>query len=251
MWWTPDGDRALQGAEWDLFRAGLDLSWDWVEQSMDDPDLCSFEVEAFDNLQPSQRLALLALVGNALKDECQPHPELTAHTEATIAAIFSRITTEVALEIDMASENEACEEPSFMRRLVLAAHHEVVKQKATEEHTASVETKDTRSRRTPPTVEDAEEDDDDQVWSPPAADSDDLDEWEFLLDCLASQILWDGGDYKMGDNFMDADPRESRAKMAMMGIAHDYYTAIAPDPTEKELVVIRQQLRRLCGRPES
>jgi hypothetical protein len=133
MWWTPDGDRALQGAEWDLFRAGLDLSWDWVEQSMDDPDLFFFEVEAFDNLQPSQRLALLALVGNALKDECQPHPELTAHTEATIAAIFSRITTEVALEIDMASANEA----------------------------------------------------------------------------------------------------------------------IAPDPTEKELVVIRQQLRRLCGRPES
>ena len=250
MWWTPDGNRALQGVEWDLFCAGLDLSWDWVEDSMNDPDLFLFDVDAFDSLQPSQRLALLVLVGNALKDDSQPHPELTSHTEATVAVIFSNIASQVAIEIDIASENEACEDPTFTRRLVLAAYHEVAAQEAAEAQNATRETKDTRSPRTPPTVEVAEENDTEE-WNPPAADSDDLDEWEFLLYCLANRILWEDGDYKMGDNFMDADPRESRARMATMDIADDYYTAIAPDPTEKELVVIRQQLRRLCERPES
>jgi hypothetical protein len=59
------------------------------------------------------------------------------------------------------------------------------------------------------------------------------------------------GASEMGDDFMDVDPRVGQARMARMGIADEYYTAIAPDPTEEELVAIRQQLRRLCGRPES
>jgi hypothetical protein len=62
MWWTPNGERALKGAEWELFREGLDMSWDWVEESMNDLDLFPFDVEAFDRLELVQRLALLALV---------------------------------------------------------------------------------------------------------------------------------------------------------------------------------------------
>jgi hypothetical protein len=252
MWWTPYGERALKGAEWRLFREGLDLSWDWVEDSMDDPDLWPFDVEAFDVLQPSQRLALLAEVGNALKDESHPHPELTAHNEATIAAIFSNITTQVALEIDLASEIEDWGDPTCTRKLVLAAYLEVVEQDVAEVRNASNETEVAVSRRTPPTVEIAEDDDnDDEVWSPLELDSNDLEAWEDLLDCLANRILWDDDDYEMGDEFLDVDPRVSRAKMELMRIPDDYYTAIAPDPTENELVAIRQQLRRLCGRPET
>jgi hypothetical protein len=91
MWWTPKGERVLRGAERDLFREGLDGTWNLVEESMDDPNLLSSGVEAFDRLQPNQKLALLALVGNALKDEAEPRPEHTAHTEATVAAIFRHI----------------------------------------------------------------------------------------------------------------------------------------------------------------
>ena len=69
MWWTSQGERALSGAEWELFREGLDMSWDWVEESMNDPDLYTFDVDAFDRLLPVQRLALLAHVGTALRDE--------------------------------------------------------------------------------------------------------------------------------------------------------------------------------------
>jgi hypothetical protein len=250
MWWTPSGERALQGPEWELFREGLDVSWDWVEESMNDPDLFPFDVEAFDSLQPTQRLALLALVGNALKDESLPHPELNAHTEATVAAIFSCIATQVAMEIDLKSEEDPPEVRTLTRKLVLAAFAQATDQDAAELQNVSYETSDARSRRLPPPVE-GEEDDDTEAWIAPAADSDDMDKWMYLLDYLANRILWEDGDYEIGDAFMDADPGESRLKMEMLGIADDYYTAIAPDPLEEELVSIRQQLRTLCNRPEA
>jgi hypothetical protein len=36
MWWTPKGERALRGVEWELFRDGLDQNWDSVEASIKD-----------------------------------------------------------------------------------------------------------------------------------------------------------------------------------------------------------------------
>jgi hypothetical protein len=45
----------MKGAEWELFREGLSALWDWVEASFD--------------LQPSQKLAMLALVGQAMRDD--------------------------------------------------------------------------------------------------------------------------------------------------------------------------------------
>jgi hypothetical protein len=91
MWSTPLGERVLGGAEWELFRGGLSMVRDLVEEakSSDDPEIGSVGVEAFDLLQPNQKLALLTLVGKALKDEGEPMPELTAHTEATVAAVSS------------------------------------------------------------------------------------------------------------------------------------------------------------------
>jgi hypothetical protein len=247
MWWTPQGERALKGAEWELFREGLDMSWDWVEESMDDPDLFTFDVEAFDRLQPVQRLALLELVGTALRDESSPHPALTAHNEASVAAIFSNITTQVAMEIDLAPEDGTFEERTSTRRLVLAAYHEVAAQEAASRQKEADETEDSRSPVSPPTTGE-EEESDTEVWSPPAADSVDMEEWTFVIDHMANQILWEDGDFEMGDDFMDADPVESRLRKEMMGIADDYYTAIAPDPTDKDLEAIREQLRKLTGR---
>jgi hypothetical protein len=245
---TSQGERSLKGAEWELFREGLDLSWGWVEESINEPDLFEFGVRAFDELQPSQRVAMLAFVGTALNDETVPHPVLTAHNEATIAAVFNNLLTQVAMEIDAASEGEASEGPTAIRKLVLAAYKEAAEQDSAETSITCEDTETTHSIPTAPTVDD--KDDDDPVWIAPDVDCDDLGAWEDLLDCLANRILWDDGDYEMGADFMDEDPRESRVKMEFMGIEEDYYTAIAPDPTEKELATMREQLRRLCHRPK-
>jgi hypothetical protein len=251
MWWTPSGERALRGAEWEIFRESLHHCWDWVEESLNDPDLFTTGVDAFDKLQPSQRLALLALVGNALKDETEPHPELTAHTEATVAAIFSHITAQVAIEIEAASEPEAQEDPTFWRTLVLAAYREAAEQESLEEQALAAETGDVHAHCSPLIVESEEVEDDAEAWLPPSADSESMDDWEYLIEYLANRILWEDGDYEMGDAFLDADPSEREIKMTLMGIDEDYYTAIAPDPTNEELGVIRQQLRAVCSGPGS
>src|SRR3954464_4615406 len=135
MWWTPLGERVLRGAEWELFRDGLAMVRDLVEESKssDDPEIGSVGVEAFDQLQAHQKLALLALVGKALKDEGEPMPELTAHTEATVAAVYAHILAMIVMEIESplaSGPGDGWDDPEDIgdafswRRLALAAYLE-------------------------------------------------------------------------------------------------------------------------------
>ena len=41
-------------------------------------------------------------------------------------------------------------------------------------------------------------------------ESEDLDEWEVLVSCLADGVLWDE-DWRDSESLMDADPKASRA----------------------------------------
>jgi hypothetical protein len=251
MWWTSHGERVLRGAEWELFREGLDTLWDWVESSFEDPEICDTGVEAFDRLQVGQKVALLALVGTALSDERTSKPDLTVNTEATVAAIFSRIATEVLLEIDRARDPKGLATPhspeklTLWRRLVLAAYREALVE---EEAKAAAYAK--ASGRTKPDDLLDGEDDPDGPWPPPEVTSEDADDWEFIVECLSNRILWCDGDHLAGDKYLDIDPAEARARMEMLGIAVNYYTDIAPDPTDEQLEPIRRTLRSLCGRPE-
>jgi hypothetical protein len=99
MWRTSRGERVLTGAEWNLFREGLTELWDTVEDDFDRKDACNTGHAAFDALQPGQKLAMLALVGQALCDDALPSPEHTAHNEATIAAVFEEISLGLVQEV--------------------------------------------------------------------------------------------------------------------------------------------------------
>jgi hypothetical protein len=66
--------------------------------------------------------------------------------------------------------------------------------------------------------EENEDDEDAYDWSAPPADSVNMEKWEFVLGFLANRILWDDGDYDIKDDFVDDNPRLSRAKMELMGI---------------------------------
>ena len=89
MWWTPDGERILQGAEARLFREALGTLVDMVRD--DDEGLWQFDAPPFDSLRPNQKLAVLAQVGTALLQENEPMPRLTAVLEAGVGA--TRTTT--------------------------------------------------------------------------------------------------------------------------------------------------------------
>jgi hypothetical protein len=93
MWWSSEGERVLEGAEWDLFRHGLSTLRDDLELRDDEDEPGTIGVVVFDNLQEPQRLALLAQVVGALHDAYEPRPDLRALTEGTVSAFCPKSAT--------------------------------------------------------------------------------------------------------------------------------------------------------------
>jgi hypothetical protein len=208
----------LKGAEWDLFRLGLSTLWDDVEMSDDNDEPETTGIAVFDNLRKPERLALLAQVARGLYDEGELCPDLTAVIEGTIAAVFAQLRYLIGIEIEDEAECMGHSSPSAdrapsPRRLVLAAVREANPDREL-----------------------------------PSPDSDDMSEWGALLDSLLDRILEDR-DYLAGSLFLDADPSWSPSLKAVLGIPHDYFAAIPPNPTPEELESVRADLRRICGRP--
>ena len=116
MWRTPTGDRVLDPAEWAVFREGLVLLWDLIQDEWDVTNgLSRTGVTTFDDFQPGQKLSLLAEVGQALSDPAVPTPFHTAANEAAIAAVFAAVETYLDLELDTA------EARTYLRELILQA----------------------------------------------------------------------------------------------------------------------------------
>jgi hypothetical protein len=98
MWWTPEGQRVLKGAEAALFKEALGVLVDLVRD--DDEGMWHFAAPPFDALQPNPKLALLAQVGTAMLRENEPMPRLTAVSEAAVGAVYETIRVMVETEID-------------------------------------------------------------------------------------------------------------------------------------------------------
>ena len=102
MYWTPQGERVLLGAERYLFEETLDMMAD--ELCMGD---AQFGVEAFDELQRGQKLFVLYRAGRALLHPEEPKPELTAFLEGAMAAVYQVMFDQVIHEIDDPDFTEA------------------------------------------------------------------------------------------------------------------------------------------------
>ena len=97
MWWTSCGERVLEGAEGALFRECLACFVDDLCTLPDDD--CPVGIRTFDSLTLAQKVALLAVIGHALLRRDVPIPELTADSEAAVAAVFRYLRGMVALEL--------------------------------------------------------------------------------------------------------------------------------------------------------
>jgi hypothetical protein len=224
MWRTRIGERVLRGVEWELFREGLAALWDRVEMSFDDQDCWPVGVDVFDRLVPSSKLAMLAMVGKALRDKAEPCPPLDALPEGTFAAVYGVIRELIDLEIDACRENSALEGEEFaVRSVVLAA-----------------------TRETDPDCEDGGE----PGSSLPKPASEDVQAWNDLLEELMDRVLWEDRDFDEEAAFVDADPRLSADLKEKLRIDEGYFSAIAPDPTDSQLALVRKTLRGLCHRPD-
>jgi hypothetical protein len=131
-------------------------------------------------------------------------PKLTAVLEAAVGAVYESIRVMVEIEIDEPAEDR--ESPSW-RELVLAAGRE-------------------RG------IED--------LLDP---ESEDLDNWEILVECLADAVLWDQ-DWKATDDHLDADPKAGRMVKSLLGIDEDTAPPYRPTQPTKRWKAFGQR----CGR---
>ncbi len=83
----------------------------------------------------------------------------------------------------------------------------------------------------------------------PTPDCENLDDWTFLLDMLMDRVLWDR-DFDEEDLVLDAEPELGHHLKTELGIADEYFTAIAPEPNDDQLASIRETLHQLSQRPK-
>ena len=265
MWRTPENDRTLAGAEGTMVRESVAHMVSMLEEEAEGlTGHWSFGVPVFDRLSWEQQLALLADVGEALLREDVSAPELSAMNEGAVGAIFGNLRQCLRSETDgyVFGDDE-----EFWRRLVLAAADEADAEEPAIEESELLEP-DWEPARDPekhlpnplqrefPWVDDGPSDDDDydelsqrikgcdDRRSPECTDKE---HWDGLIEGLEVRIFWDY-DWLVDEGpFMDAAPESTLPARYQLGISDDYYTAIAPDPTDNELVTIRKRLSLLLG----
>ena len=222
MWHTSRGDRTLQGDEATLVREAIDTMVDVLSLHIDDDPaggvICESGIAVFDQLTPSQRIALLHDAATHLLTDVGAAPTLSAPLEATVAAIFKDIRDHVAIEVGFPQSTEHArwvERPGW-RHLVASAFHSVT----------------------------ISEGDFESLEELPLEASSDLQQWERLIDYLADAILWDR-DFEFIGNFLDMDPEILRERRKILGIDDDYFTQIAPDPGPTELAELVSATRKI------
>lgn len=216
MWHTPTGDRILAGAEAELIRAAVDDMLDDIRQEKD--GYCEdwpYGIEIYDGLPWQQRLALLSLVANALFKVEVPKPRLTAVNEATLGAIIAHLKRNLVIEIDGAYDlDDADDYDRYYWRRRLAACQTPLNSDA--DHLIPIT-------------------------------CDDEDNWDLFIEVLKEDLFWDE-DWDMPELFLDAPPELSRKRHKKLNIESDYYTALPPDPSEREIAQLFDGLIRLVRR---
>ena len=157
-------------------------------------------VSVFDQLTCGQRIVVLANVATHLLKETEDYPALSAINESAVAAIFENIRANIVFELDELNSNTGPSdpEPFSWRSMILSA----CKQAEIEEL--------------------------------PDINNLDYFEWDINLEVLEDRVLWDR-DFENGDVYLDLNPEHIDYQKKMMGINDEYFTTIAPDPTNDEI----------------
>jgi hypothetical protein len=213
VWRTQTGERILSGAEARLIRTALGVLVDQVEEEIQGfRESLDFGVPLFDRLQDRQKLALLAEVGDHLLRSTGAPPPLTATNESAVAVRYRVIEEWVAMEVD---DEEAIREMQngdlfAWRRKVRAAFRESCP---------------------------------DDLKIPPESCRK-IEEWSLLIECLEGRVLWDA-DFLDEDLYADQAPEVGQLLKNQMNVSDEYFTAVAPDPSDHDLEVVRRTIRAL------
>ena len=155
-------------------------------------------VELYDDLVWNQKLVLLIRVGRAMLNQSEPAPPRTAVLDATAVASFNFISYQIYVELKTEELGEKA--PDTYRQL----GYRMMEQCA------------------------------DFLYDWPGEPCDDDHAWHTTVHHIQQQFfVQDRYVYFPGD-YLDADPDETRKLLADEHLPPDYFTAIAPEPTESE-----------------
>lgn len=233
MWHTNRGDRTIRGAEADLLGASIDVMLEELSLGFDDgwEEDPSWESQTgvllFDSFTAPQRIALLHEVALYLLTDTASVRHPSADTEATVAAIFTEIRDQVAIEIDLFPD--VAEE---LERVLPGAKTWRQRVLAAVDHVRNLADGDDPSEP------------EDSLTRLPDDGCADIDVWEQQVEYLADSILWDR-DFELAETFLDADPGISEQRRRLLGIHDDYFTRVSPDPRPTELPGLISQTRML------
>ncbi|MCA9197904.1 MAG: hypothetical protein KDA87_10215 [Planctomycetales bacterium] len=184
----------------------------FIDQVAEEHD---FPVQVFNDLTQQAKWAVMLEVARGLLSEEFEPVELTAINEGAVACLFNVAAELAQLEVDgnrlFPDEPEEYE----VRYTILEAVSELLEADGAEL---------------------------DQL---PDIACDDHSEWQLMVECLADAVLWDD-DFELGDVLVDEDPDDAHARKEMFGIDQNYFTAIAPDPSDQEVKKIIAELRDYC-----
>lgn len=226
-WHTPSGDRYLVGEEAEMVRDSLATMVQELASCREtEEEPWEYGITLFDELTWQQQLAVLDLLATNLLHETDDTLELSGINEAAVAAVYQNIVQQIELEIEL----HPVSPPEFQcrwRQAALDAYREnedddVVRQEILSQDAdqKSVFDIDTQCAE--------------------------VDRWRWLVELLADRVLWDR-DFEMVNEMIDAPPERAAAMRAALGITPGYYTAIAPDPTDRQvddLFISLEQLTR-------
>lgn len=224
-WHTPSGDRHLVGEEAELVRDSIATMVEELASCREtDDEPWKYGIMLFDELSWQQQLAVLDLLANNLLQETSTTVELVGVIEAAVAAVYQNILQQIELEIEL-DEVSPAEFRFRWRQATLDAYRENEDFEVVQDEMI------------------AQLDDGESVFDLDVTCTE-LDEWRWLVECLADRVLWDR-DFEMVNEMIDAPPERAAAMRAALGITPGYYTAIAPDPSGDQIDALFQSLQQL------
>ncbi|WP_182870290.1 hypothetical protein [Stieleria mannarensis] len=224
-WHTPSGDRYLVGEEAELVRDSLAIMVQELASCREtEEEPWSYGVTLFDELTWQQQLAVLGLLATNLLQETEQTLELSGVNEAAVAAVYENVAQQIELEIELQPVSPA-EFRYRWRQAALDAYRENEEDDVVQQESS------------------AQDEDEASVFDIDV-ESVEVDRWRWLVELLADRVLWDR-DFEMVNEMIDAPPEHAAAMRAALGITPGYYTAIAPDPTDRQVDSLFKSLEQL------
>ncbi|MCC9599176.1 hypothetical protein LOC67_01290 [Stieleria sp. JC731] len=231
-WHTPSGDRILLGREAELIRRSISTMVDELISCREtDESPWEYGVTLFDELAWQQQLGILELLANGLLLSTDNTVELTGVNEAAVAAVYQNVSQQIELEIELQPVSPL-EVRYQWRQAALQAYLENEVIGANRQTELFPSDRITLEANESSAVEDL------------LPECTEVDRWQWLVECLADRILWDR-DFDLVEEMIDAPPERAAAMRAALGITPEYYTAIAPDPTDTQIDSLFESLRQL------